>query len=184
MRAAEALPRRCASHPALASSQPKELEASPDIKVFRDPAEYAIKGIDVSQHNGVIDWRLVAASGIDFAYIRATQGRTVADRSFAKNWAEAEAAGLRRGAYHFYNWCASAMEQIANFTKVVPVDPDALPPIIDLERYYSPEGDCFATMDQAQAKLEVRTFLIELESLSKTAGHIQRRQCVSRLYRR
>jgi len=39
-----------------------------------DHARYPIRGIDVSQHQGTIDWQLVASDGVQFAVIKATEG--------------------------------------------------------------------------------------------------------------
>ena len=52
-----------------------------------------IKGIDVSYHNGTIDWRKVKQS-VDFAIIRAGYGRSKADKRFIYNITEARKAGL------------------------------------------------------------------------------------------
>ena len=57
-------------------------------------------GVDVSLHQGVIDWRRVAADGVSFAYIKATEGGDHTDPLFAGNWERAARAGLQRGAYH------------------------------------------------------------------------------------
>ena len=59
-----------------------------------------IKGIDVSYHNGTIDWRKVKQS-VDFAIIRAGYGRSKADKRFIYNITEARKAGLETGVYWF-----------------------------------------------------------------------------------
>ncbi len=71
-------------------------------------------GIDVSDHQGPIDWAAVASDGINFAFLRAgyrgnTEGGLFADELFATNLAEARAAGLECGAY-FYSQATSAQE--------------------------------------------------------------------------
>lgn len=91
------------------------------------------QGIDVSHHQGVIEWRELPAQGVDFAYIKATEGGDHRDRRFAANWAGARNAGIARGAYHFFTLCRPGAEQAANFIAAVPNDPDALPPAVDLE---------------------------------------------------
>ncbi len=60
-----------------------------------------LKGIDVSQWQGAIDWAMVQADGYSFAVVKATEGLSLVDPEFAANWAGAKAAGLVRGAYHF-----------------------------------------------------------------------------------
>lgn len=58
-------------------------------------------GIDVSNHQGVIDWRRVAQSGIMFAITKATEGLTFIDSTLQANWAGIKANGMYRGSYHF-----------------------------------------------------------------------------------
>ena len=59
-----------------------------------------MKGIDVSKHNGAVDWARAAGS-IDFAIIRAGYGKTYVDPWFERHLAGAQAAGLRVGVYHY-----------------------------------------------------------------------------------
>lgn len=90
-------------------------------------------GLDVSHHQGVIDWEAVAADDIDFVYIKATEGGDWVDPRFAENWVEARAAGIDVSAYHFFTLCRSGVEQAANFLATVSVDQADLPLAIDLE---------------------------------------------------
>ena len=66
----------------------------------------AVIGVDVSEHQGDIDWQAVADTGVEFAMLRVgyrgmTQGLLNADATFAQNYEEARAAGLQVGAYFF-----------------------------------------------------------------------------------
>jgi lysozyme len=97
------------------------------------PRDYAVQGIDVSKYQGDVDWSAVSASGVRFAWIKATEGGDYLDEKFRQNWELSRAAGLRRGAYHFAYWCRPAQEQAAWFLSNVPNDPDALPPVLDVE---------------------------------------------------
>ena len=92
-----------------------------------------IQGIDVSRHDGDIDWPTVKRSGISFAYLKTTEGGDYADPKFIENWKQAAAAGVKRGAYHFMYWCRPADQQALFFMVNVPNDADALPPVLDLE---------------------------------------------------
>jgi GH25 family lysozyme M1 (1,4-beta-N-acetylmuramidase) len=67
------------------------------------PAPGFIDGIDVSYHQGPIDWWQVAAAGKRFAFVRATAGTLTADTAYWTNRAGAGAAGLAVGSYHFAN---------------------------------------------------------------------------------
>lgn len=60
-----------------------------------------LRGIDVASWQGQPDWRQVAASGIQFAFTKATEGMGYLNPTFARNWLEIRAAGIKRGAYHF-----------------------------------------------------------------------------------
>lgn len=65
-----------------------------------------LTGIDVSEHQGTIDWSKVAGDGVDFAMIRlgyrgSTQGSLYLDEYYEKNMAGAAAAGVPVGVYFF-----------------------------------------------------------------------------------
>ena len=61
------------------------------------------------------------------------RGRRPRRHRFIENWDGAKRAGVPRGAYHFVYWCRPAHEQADWFSSNVPQDPDALPPVLDLE---------------------------------------------------
>ena len=98
-----------------------------------DPSRCAIQGIDLSHYQGDIEWSAVARSGIRFAWLKATEGGDYRDPKFRQNWELARSAGVRRGAYLFAYWCRPGADQAAWFISNVPNDPDALPPVLDLE---------------------------------------------------
>lgn len=60
-----------------------------------------VKGIDVSENNGLVDWDAVVAAGYKFAIVRSSYGRTGVDEMFQRNVAEATKRGLKCGAYHY-----------------------------------------------------------------------------------
>lgn len=96
-------------------------------------ARYPIQGIDVSSHQGQIGWKRLQSQGVDFVYIKATEGGDFVDRQFENNWNSAGQVGLKRGAYHFFTLCRSGADQAKNFIAQVPYDPSSLPPVVDLE---------------------------------------------------
>ncbi len=61
-----------------------------------------VPGIDVSYWNAGIDWPKVRAAGQRFTFIKASEGDGYLDPTFDDNWRGAKAAGLLRGAYHFF----------------------------------------------------------------------------------
>ncbi|HMJ78951.1 MAG TPA: GH25 family lysozyme [Iamia sp.] len=122
---------------------------------LRDGERY---GVDVSNHQGAIDWEAVAADDVDFAYLKATEGGDHVDQRFAANWDGARAAGLEIGAYHFFTLCRPGAEQAANFLATVPGGGD-LAPALDLEL----AGNCAARPSAADVRREVRTFVDAVE---------------------
>ena len=97
------------------------------------PYNHAVHGIDISRWQGDIDWARVRSSGVSFAFIKATEGADHSDPAFRRYWAEAGAARLPRGAYHYYYFCRTGAEQAAWFIRNVPRERGALPPVLDLE---------------------------------------------------
>src|SRR4051812_44035850 len=65
------------------------------------PEDFTVHGVDVSKYQGEIDWQAAKASGVRFAWIKATEGGDHMDEKFYQNWQNAKAAGVPRGAYHF-----------------------------------------------------------------------------------
>lgn len=92
-------------------------------------------GIDVSHHNGKIDWNLVAQdpAGIEFVYVKATEGTTLKDSYFVHNMRGARKAGLKVGAYHFFRMTSSAHDQFNNFSKTLDKVKFDLLPMVDVE---------------------------------------------------
>ena len=114
---------------------PAELFMNGFIKVNPSKEEYAVRGVDVSSYQGKIDWQTLSEQGIDFAFIKATEGSSFADRNFEYNCTEVRKTPLRWGAYHFFSYDSSGDTQADNFIKTVPVTENMLPPVIDLEFY-------------------------------------------------
>lgn len=125
------------------------------------PKHYAVHGVDVSRWQGDIDWAKLRTQGANFAYIKATDGGDHVDPMFRKNWREAKEAGLKRGAYHFFYWCRVASQQAEWFIRNVPNDPDALPPVIDVE--YNGESSCRFKLSPEKAREKMQVFMDMLE---------------------
>ena len=60
---------------------------------------YPVRGVDVSHYQGDIDWSVFERQGIEFAYIKATEGSGMVDDRFWENWDKAREAGIKAGAY-------------------------------------------------------------------------------------
>lgn len=123
-------------------------------------SHYPVQGIDVSHHQGRIDWPALPAQGVDFAYVKASEGGDHRDRAFAANWAGARRAGIARGAYHFFTLCRPGAEQAANFIAAVPVEPDALAPAVDLEHL----GNCARRLPREDFHRELADYIRLVEA--------------------
>ncbi len=126
------------------------------------PKDYPIHGIDVSKFQGDIDWSKVADSGVKFAWIKATEGGDNADARFQANWTGAKEAGIPHGAYHFVYWCRPPMEEMANFEQNAPVEPDALPPVLDVEATPTSKT-CHRHLTEEDAIADMQVMLNEME---------------------
>ncbi|MEN9917963.1 MAG: hypothetical protein RL662_399 [Bacteroidota bacterium] len=100
---------------------------------FDDSPKYHVKGIDVSHHNPILDWREVNSQNIAFAYIKATEGVTHNDRNYGYNYKLAKEAGVKVGSYHFYNFGISGYDQAKHFIDVASCQSGDLLPAIDVE---------------------------------------------------
>lgn len=94
---------------------------------------YSVHGIDVSAYQGRINWPEVARHHVKFAFIKATEGVTLRDQRFRRNWDAARQAGVFRGAYHYFQPNYDGAQQANLFTRTVPLAPGDLPPVLDVE---------------------------------------------------
>ena len=103
-----------------------------------------LEGIDVSVYQGTIDWTKVRAAGIEFAYIRVSDGLPPIDSRFTQNWAAARTAGVLRGAYQFFREDEDPVAQADLLLDTMgPLEDDDLPAAIDVE---STDGQTGATI--------------------------------------
>ncbi len=95
-------------------------------------------GVDTShyQHGARLRWQAVKATGVKFAFLKATEGSTYTDPKFATDWAATRQAGIYHGAYHFARPSyGSARRQARHFARVIGPQRvrGTLPPVLDLE---------------------------------------------------
>ncbi len=122
-------------------------------------SRFPVRGIDVSHHQGEIDWNAVASARVRFAFIKSSEGRDHRDTRFQENWAEADRVGLARGAYHFFTFCSPGAAQARHFLEVVPPRKGTLPPAVDVEF----AGNCRSWTSIEDIRRELRIFLAAIE---------------------
>lgn len=123
--------------------------------------DYPVKGVDVSAHQGRIDWQILAGEDIDFAFIKATEGSGFEDRRYCENIDQALQTDLRVGSYHFFSFESPGLSQAEHFISVVKAHESMLPPVVDLEFY----GEFFSSPpERAYVERELAAMLQALES--------------------
>ena len=127
-----------------------------------------MNGIDVSKHNGIIDWNKAARDGIEFAIIRAGYGKTAKqkDPMFEQNYRDAKANGVFVGAY-WYSYAMTPDEaklEAKAFVECIEGKQFEFPVYFDLE-----EKKQFALGKKAVSDI-IRAFLSTLESYGYYVG--------------
>ena len=129
-----------------------------------------IRGVDVSGHQGSVDWKAAWANGARFAIVKATESTGFRNSSFAQQYNGSAAVGMIRGAYHFANPINSDGKTQADFFLANggawTADGKTLPPALDIE--YDPyvsrdhTNTCYGLTD-AQMVRWVRDFTVEIK---------------------
>ena len=101
-------------------------------------------GIDVSHHNGIIDWETLKLNHpeIEFAYIRCVVGPGRVDNRYLKNVQGAKRVGIKTGAYVYYYANRNSTSQFGNFKNHVLMSQHELVPVLDIEKpsKYGPDN--------------------------------------------
>lgn len=89
-------------------------------------------GIDVSHHQGgSLDFQSLRDAGIEFAFVKATEGAGFIDSRFHTNLRRARDAGMLVAAYHYVRDSTAVASQVANVRRVVPTDVPVIPDVED-----------------------------------------------------
>lgn len=123
------------------------------------------KGIDVSYHNGIIDWKRVKQAGIDFAIIRLGY-RTTLDTQALYNIREAKKNGINVGVYWFLYWDRATIEQnaeaCAKYLSVAELS------IVETNLFTDLEYDAFNKAAETCTKQKCSAYLAQfIEALKK-----------------
>lgn len=101
-----------------------------------------MKGIDVSENNGFVDWESVAAAGVEFAIIRLGWGKRHIDSRFYENINGAINAGLKVGVYYYSEATdASEARAEADFALYVMQDAGITPDMLEMGVWFDEEND-------------------------------------------
>ncbi|NUT20931.1 MAG: hydrolase [Hamadaea sp.] len=124
-------------------------------------------GIDVNSWNGSIDWASAHTSGVQWAYLKATEGTSVKDTSFNTNYPAAYYAGVVRGAYHVARPNLSNGTVQADFLAsnggAWSADGKTLPALLDIEPNPFSGGYCYG-LSQSGMVSWINAFLTEYKA--------------------
>ncbi|GAB3218908.1 lysozyme [Glycomyces halotolerans] len=123
-------------------------------------AQTRVPGIDVSHYQGSINWNSVRSSGIQWAYIKATEGTSYKDPRFNANYPNAYHAGVIRGAYHFarpnYSSGSAQANYFASNGGAWSADNRTLPGVLDIE--HNPSGSSCYGLSTTQMRNWILSF--------------------------
>ena len=102
------------------------------------PEGYNIHGIDISHHQGRIDWEKLRKARIgdeplSFVFVKATEGQSLLDDNFNDNFYEARENGFIRGAYHYFSPNVSPRLQAEYYLHQAHLEDGDLAPVLDIE---------------------------------------------------
>ncbi|MEO1362899.1 MAG: GH25 family lysozyme [Pseudomonadota bacterium] len=122
------------------------------------PTQLPVRGMDAARFQQYVDWPRAKAVGIEFVFLKATEGGDLLDPKFRDHWRGADRAGIARGAYHFYYFCTAPEVQAQWFIRNVPRTRGSLPPVLDMEwNPFSPT--CQRRPDAATIRAEMQRWL-------------------------
>lgn len=130
-----------------------------DHFVENKTSDYLVKGIDLSHHNPYPNWQKLEEEGVNFVYLKATEGVDHLDRNFLYNYEEGRKTNIKIGAYHFYVFATSGKEQARHFIRAANSQPGDLIPAIDVEHS--------ATNPESKDSQYIESVVKELKILEK-----------------
>lgn len=111
------------------------MRRSPQTHYDVDRAIYPVKGIDISAHNGTIDYAKAKTDTVSFVIIKATEGTDFCDANFSVNYTSATQAGMKVGAYHFFRFDTPGDIQALHFINTIADKTFDIPLVVDVERW-------------------------------------------------
>jgi GH25 family lysozyme M1 (1,4-beta-N-acetylmuramidase) len=159
-RSAKPRPTAQDNHTAGSQIAKREGKVSMAPRASKTRARNEVHGMDVSSHQGDVDWASASESGAQFAYVKATESTTYTNPYFSQQFNGTADTGMIRGAYHFALPDRSDGASQANYFVDNgggwAADGMTLPPALDME--YNPYGDTCYGLSQADMVQWVKDF--------------------------
>jgi len=121
-------------------------------------SKYPVTGIDISKHNGKVDFKQIRKQNIDFVYIKATEGGDYNDINFETNYRNAVLSGLPVSAYHFFTFKVEGKKQAENLLRAIKGKHMDLPLVLDVEEWGNSEE-----FEELKVIAEIQSCIDELE---------------------
>jgi lysozyme len=97
------------------------------------PSETAVWGVDLSHHQGKVNWDKVEEQKPRFAFLKVTEGSSHLDRKYKKYLKEIRSRNILVGSYHFFSYSSKGKKQAEHFIKHISLEKGDLPPVLDAE---------------------------------------------------
>ena len=131
-------------------------------------------GVDVSHHDGLVDWEKVKEAEYTFAITKATEGLKIVDAQFKRNWQVIPTKMDVRGAYHFAHPQEDMGAQGVFFAHSVgPLKPKDIV-FVDIEATFGADGktDLWLDYNEATRRLKLDHFLAFADKeFTQLSGH-------------
>ena len=121
---------------------------------------YEVVGVDISKHSGIIDWTVLKSQGIQFAFIKSTEGQNYKDPFYKQNYAGAKKNDILVGAYHFFRFNKDGRLQAQHFLNETNHQRGDLIPVVDVEYH----GNILSLKSDKDVICEIEEFLNVVES--------------------
>ena len=119
-----------------------------------------VVGADISEYQADVDMVRLQEQGIEFIYMKATEGSGHVDGRFAQNWENAQECGIAAGAYHFFSFDSPGEQQAENYISTVGSLEGKMIPAIDVEYYADKKEN---PPEKGDVVRELRAFIAVLE---------------------
>lgn len=107
--------------------------SSTDQENLVEVESFVVRGIDLSHHNSIPDPYKLKEEAVSFVYMKATEGVDHLDQNYQLNHNLLKEVDIKVGAYHFYTFGISGLQQAQHFIKTVKCESGDLIPAIDVE---------------------------------------------------
>ena len=128
-----------------------------------------VLGFQISEKNGIVDWKEVGKSHFQFGFVKATEGNSVFDTTFDANWLGLRNAGMLRGAVHVFDPLIEPQKQAEYFLNYVAdvMHASDLPPVLMVDVNQKELFQAYYKLPMAQRLNRIHTWL---EIVEKVVG--------------